>query len=328
MKRHGLCTLLAALVLLGLPLTAHAKETQPERFVITLAGDCTLGANQDNTYALCGFPKVVGADYGYPFRNVADYFAEDDLTLVNLEGPLCDGGASAQKSFVFRGPPAYTAILTQGSVEAVSLANNHTLDYGAAGYESTCQALQDAGLSYAESGKSTLLTTDSGFTVGLYGSVFGSPSIEQMSKDIAQLRKDGAQLVIVCAHWGVEYTYRPNGQQQELGRAAIDAGADIVYGTHPHVLQPIEEYGDGVIFYSLGNFSFGGNTAPRDFDTVLIQQEILRSPDGTVALGERTLIPACISSDPSLNNYQPTPYAPDSEQSRRVLAKLDGTWKR
>lgn len=327
MKRHGLCTLLAALVLLALPLTARAAETQPERFVITLAGDCTLGATPDNTYALCGFPKVVGDDYGYPFRNVASCLQQDDLTLVNLEGPLCDGGAAARKTFVFRGPPEYAGILTQGSIEAVSLANNHTLDYGPAGYASTCQTLDKAGIAYAETGKTTLLTTDSGLCVGLCATVFGTPDAQTLAQQIAQLRKDGAELVVVCAHWGVEYRRQANSQQQELGRAAIDAGADMVVGTHPHVLQPIEEYGGGVIFYSLGNFCFGGNTAPRDFDTVLVQQEVLRDPDGTVRLGQRTLIPASVSSVPSPNNYQPTPYPPDSQDYQRVLAKLDGSWK-
>ena len=93
------------------------------------------------------------------------------------------------------------------------------------------------------------------------------------------------------------------------------------------MLQSIESYNGGVIFYSLGNFSFGGNSAPKDFDTALIQQEVFRDAGGTVRLGERTIVPACISSVSGVNNYQPTPYAPDSEGYQRVLAKLSGTWQ-
>ena len=117
----------------------------------------------------------------------------------------------------------------------------------------------------------------------------------------------------------------PAGDPTALA-AAIDAGADIVFGTHPHVLQPIEYYADGVIYYSLGNFSFGGNGAPDDYDTALLQQEVIRQPDGTVELGELTRIPACISSIPERNNFQPTPMEPGSEAYDRVLSKLDGSF--
>ena len=88
----------------------------------------------------------------------------------------------------------------------------------------------------------------------------------------------------MAPHWGVEGSYRPTQEQMDLAHAAIDAGADIVWGSHPHVLQPIEEYKDGLILYSMGNFCFGGNGAPEDLDTVLIQQEVVKTPDGRVSL--------------------------------------------
>ena len=313
---------------------AFAPETQPEeteptqgqrRYLLTFAGDCTLGSSAATAYAQLGFLKTVGEDYDYPFRNVQDYFAQDDFTLVNLEGPLCEVGNPAAKTFVFRGPTAYTAILTQGGVEAVSLANNHSLDYGQAGYDATREALDAAGIPYVERDSSVVIPLEDGTTAGVYGAVYYLLDTQQIARDIAQLAEQ-ADIVIFAPHWGVEGSYHPTPAQTELAHAAIDAGADIVFGTHPHVLQPVEAYNGGVIFYSLGNFSFGGNPAPEDMDTALIQQEVLLDEAGNVTLGDRTLVPASVSSVEGHNNFQPTPYPADSEDYQRVLAKLDGSF--
>ena len=172
-----------------------------------------------------------------------------------------------------------------------------------------------------------LLTLEGDLKVGLYGMVYYLLDVQDMTQEIQALRDQGAELVIVAPHWGTEGSYRPTQEQIDVGHAAIDAGADIVWGSHPHVLQPVEEYGDGVIFYSLGNFSFGGNGYPQDFDTALIQQEVIRQTDGSICLGERTLVPASVSSVSDRNNYQPTPYDPGSEDYDRVISKLDGTFQ-
>lgn len=301
-------------------------EPQEERFTLTFAGDCTLGANPVNTYAEVGFPRVVGEDYAYPMRNVVSFFASDDATFVNLEGALTETGNPADKTHTFRGPSAYSHILTDNSIEVVTLANNHSLDYGQTGYASTCAALEEAGIPYVERDSGTLITLDCGLKVGLYGMVYYHLDTEDMQTEIASLREQGAELVIVAPHWGVEGSYRPSQLQIDVGHAAIDAGADIVWGSHPHVLQPIEEYNGGIIYYSMGNFCFGGNSMPDDFDTVLLQQEVIRRPDGTVCLGNLTIIPCSISSEERINNYQPTPMAADSQEYARVLSKLDGSF--
>lgn len=294
----------------------------PEQFLLTFAGDCTLGSNPVNWYADCGFIKTVGQDYGHPFRNVLSYFENDDFTMVNLEGPLADVGAPQIKKFTFRGPPAYAEILTGSSVEAVNLGNNHTLDYGRAAYDMTLDTLDEAGVTYAEPGGSALFVTDSGLAVGLYAMHYAQTDTRAMTAGVADLLDRGAELVVVACHWGAEGTYKPSPAQTQVGRAAIDAGASIVFGTHPHVLQSVEYYGGGVILYSLGNFSFGGNTCPDDFDTALIQLEVVREGDGRVHLGDLIAVPACISSVPRVNNYQPTPYEPGTEEYERVMEKL------
>lgn len=305
-----------------LPAEEPARE---QRYLLTFVGDCTLGANPNNYYAGVGFIKTVGEDYGYPFRNVLDYFTGDDATFINLEGALTDQGCPVEKTFTFRGPSDYINILTQNSVEAVTLANNHSYDYGQIGYSSTCSLLEGAGISYVERDSARLVTLDSGLKVGLYGTVYYL-DLADMEAEIASLRQQGAELVIVAAHWGYEGSYQPNSEQINAAHGAIDAGADIVWGSHPHVLQPIESYNGGVIFYSLGNFSFGGNAYPKDYDTALLQQEVIRGSDGTVSLGEMKIVPCCVSSVSDRNNFQPTPLAEGTEAYDRVLSKLDGTF--
>ena len=310
------------------PPETEPAETQPqeEHFFLTFAGDCTFGSNPTNYFAGYGFIKTVGEDYRYPFQNVVDYFENDEFTIINLEGPLCDEGNPVQKKHAFHGPTSYVNILTENSVEAVTIANNHTLDYGQTGYASTVAALNAAGVPYVERDCSTVVTTENGLTIGIYGAVYYLLDVEDMVAEITAMKEQGVDLIIFAPHWGTEGTYHPTQQQIDVGHAAINAGADIVYGYHPHVLQPIEEYNGGILYYSLGNFSFGGNGYPQDYDTALIRQEVIRDADGTVRLGEVTAIPACVSSISGRNNYQPTPYAAGTEEYSRILAKLDGTW--
>lgn len=300
--------------------------TGGERYVLSFAGDCTLGCNLNHTYNGYGFVKTVGEDYDYPFLNFKSYFESDDFTMVNLEGPLCVGGNPAVKEHVFRGSPEYVQILTGSSVEFASLANNHSSDYGTVGYAETKENLEAADISYVERDTSVVVTTESGLTIGIYGAVYYLMEEDVIRSEIATLRRMGVDLVIFAPHWGSENSYITTDEQVKLAHAAIDAGADIVFGTHPHVLQPIEEYNGGVIFYSLGNFVFGGNIYPKDFDTALVQQEIIRESDGSITLGDRTIVPASISSLADRNDYQPTPYEEGSEGYDRVMRKLSGTY--
>ena len=308
------------------PTEPTETEPQQERFVLTFAGDCTLGSTLDSFNHPSSFIKTIGTNYSYPFNNVLKYFENDDFTIINLESVLADSGNPADKLFAFRGPTAYTEIMTGSSVEAVTLANNHTEDFGTAGYNSTTQALTDAGIAYVEKNKTAIYTTESGLTIGLYAAAFQFNEAN-IKASIAKLRDAGAEVVIAAFHWGAEGKYRPNGTQEFFGRAAIEAGADIVYGHHPHVLQRVEQYQDGVIFYSLGNFSFGGNSFPKDLDSAILQQEIIREPDGTIRLGELDMIPCSISSMKVQNNYQPTPMEESDPAYKRVISKLDGSFK-
>ncbi len=306
---------------------ALPQETQPqeERFLLTFTGDSTLGASPFNYYAPFGFVETVGEDYGYPYRNVIGYFAEDECTFANLEGPLTNEGYPQEKTHTFRGPENFVQILTENSVDLVSLANNHSYDYGQTGYDNTLGTLKEANLPFVERDGSRILTTPNGLTIGVYGAVYYKLDVEAIAVEIAKLRET-CDLVIFAPHWGTEMTYQPTKEQVDVGHAAIDAGADIVWGSHPHVLQPMEAYGNGLIFYSMGNFSFGGNGMPDDFDTALIQVEVIRDSQRTISLGEVNIVPCCVSSIPERNNYQPTPYPEGCEEYLRVLSKLNGSY--
>lgn len=307
--------------------TVPATTTAPpEIFTLTFTGDFTPGCMPgqfDNPKAYVG---TVGDDYEYPFAHVREIFEQDDFTFINLEVVLgVDIGRQANKTFVFSGPEEYVQIMTSSSVEAVTLANNHSEDFGTEGYENTRRVLEESGIAYVEAKGTTLFTTESGLVIGLYADCFNF-SQSDIEENIAYLWEQGAEIVICAFHWGAEGTYQPNEKQIHYGHAAIDAGATLVVGNHPHVLQPIEEYNGGLIYYSLGNFSFGGNDHPKDYDSAIIQQQIVRAQDGTVTIGDTIIVPISISSVSDRNNYQPIPYEAGSEEYQRVLDKLGGAF--
>ena len=305
----------------------ETTEPEPQSFTLTFVGDCTLGTQPKNFNYQLAFIKTVGEDYSYNFANVIDYFTGDDFTMLNLEGVLANEGTAAVKQYTFRGPTDYVNILTQNSVEAVSLSNNHSKDFLEAGYLSTTTTLTDAGMPYVEQDKTLIFTTERGLTIGIYAVNIDNLKEEEIVAGISALdANEEVDLVILCAHWGNENTFKANATQKALGHAAIDAGADIVYGTHPHTLQPIEEYNGGIIYYSLGNFAFGGNNKPKDFNTALVQQEVILNPDGTVTLDELTIVPCSVSSVTNTNNFQPTPYEVGSADYEKTMSKLNGTY--
>ena len=314
-----------------LPATEPATEETtvpapvPEHYYLSFAGDCTLGT----MYQLYGisscFPGIVGENYDYPFASVQEWFANDDFTMVNLEGPLTREGTPAEKTFCFRGDPELAHVLPAGSVECVSIANNHSEDFGSVGYENTKKALDGVGVAYAGNGDTILVETDRGLKIGILAVAFYIDRGE-MTEKILSLKDQGAQVVIVSFHWGNEGYFRHTYDQSSYAYEAIDAGANIIFGHHPHVLQPVEEYNGGIIYYSLGNFAFGGNDCPRDFDTALISQEVIVDVDGTVSLGETKAIPCSISPVDNVNRFQPTPYEEGSDRYERVMEKLSGTY--
>lgn len=293
------------------------------QITISLVGDCTLGTDEAFAYdtSLNAYQLYRGSDYF--LQNVKTIFAEDDLTIINMEGPLTESTERNGEKFAFKGAPGFVDILSGSSVEAANLANNHSHDYGEQGFEDTKRILSDAGIT-AFGYDETALITIKGIKIGLVGIYELHDHLErawQLKDNIAKVKQEGADLIITIFHWGNERETVPDSNQLELGHIAIDYGADLVAGHHPHVLQGIEEYRGKYIVYSLGNFCFGGNSAPDDMDTMIFQQTFTIQSGEVLTDENITLIPCSISSETGFNNYQPTPA--EGSEAERILQKID-----
>ena len=305
--------------------SSNATVSSPVSLTLSVVGDCTLGTDETFDYdtSLNAYYENYGADYF--LQNVKDIFSADDLTIANFEGTLTDSDEREDKTFAFKAPASYASILTGGSVEAVNTANNHSHDYGEQSFNDTLAALDDAGIvhfGYDE----TAVTDVKGIKVGLVGiyELYDHLEREQQLKDnIAKVKADGAQLIVVIFHWGNETETVPDSNQTTLGRIAIDEGADLVCGHHPHVLQGIETYKGKNIVYSLGNFCFGGNSSPSDMDTMIYQQTFTIDQNGVKTDNVTNIIPCSISSAAyeGYNNYQPTPE--EGDEADRILSKIN-----
>lgn len=255
--------------------TTPEPTAEPVSITVSMVGDCTLGTdvNFDQSTSFDAFYQMKN-DPGYFFQNVKDIFTADDLTVANMEGTLTTSNDRQQKTFAFKGNPSYTEILTQGGVEATNLANNHSHDYGDQSYEDTIQYLEAAGITTFGYDRTAVMDVK-GIKVGLIGIYElkdGLGRQQQVIDTIQEVKDQGAQVIIVSFHWGTEKSNIPDDIQKTLAHLAVDQGADLVVGHHPHVLQGIEKYQGKNIVYSLGNFCFGGNKNPSDKDTMIFQQ--------------------------------------------------------
>ena len=305
--------------------SSNATVSSPVSLTLSVVGDCTLGTDETFDYdtSLNAYYENYGADYF--LQNVKDIFSTDDLTIANFEGTLTDSDEREDKTFAFKAPASYASILTGGSVEAVNTANNHSHDYGEKSFDDTLAALDDAGIVHFGYDETAVMDVK-GIKVGLVGiyELYDHLEREQQLKDnIAKVKADGAQLIVVIFHWGNETETVPDSNQTTLGRIAIDEGADLVCGHHPHVLQGIETYKGRNIVYSLGNFCFGGNSSPSDMDTMIFQQTFTIDADGIKKDNVTNIIPCSISSAAydGYNNYQPTPA--EGDEATRILGKIN-----
>jgi len=309
---------------------------------ISALGDVVLGQDRRFNYtdSFDHMFEKQGGNYDYFFSNVVDVLSQDDLTIANLEVALTNETQKAEKydygnNYWFIGNPEYANILRAGSVEAVNLANNHTYDYGQAGYDSTRQALKEAGVEYFGYDE-VLIKEIKGVKVGMIG--FNQLGRYEEGLDMDAFKKEVRErieelrnrcdLLIANFHWGEEYKYVQNALQQELAYLAIDSGADLVLGHHPHFLQPIEKYKGRYICYSLGNFCYGGVKKPKDgdYDTVIYQQEFVFDSNNVLQpVDEPFIYPCSISSSSGFNDYRPKLAV--EPQFGRVCEKLKFTPK-
>ena len=300
-------------------------EPVSESITLTFTGDCTFGRDQSFDYDTSFDAFYEENGYEYFFANVKNIFEQDDLTVVNFEGTLTNADSSERvdKQYAFKADPSYVKILSTSGVDAANMANNHSEDYGEQSYTDTLQYLSEAGITTFGYSDSKVVDVK-GVKVGLVGilELFEEKDCQyKMIEQIDAVKAQGAQIVVVTMHWGEEAQYYYDQDQYDLGRIAIDHGADLVIGHHPHRVQAIETYKGKNIVYSLGNFCFGGNYEPSDMDSFVYQQTFTVNGGELVEDNVTNLIPISISSASSYNNYQPTPYE-DPDEIARIIAKI------
>lgn len=300
--------------------TATDKKTSKETTItISAAGDCTLGIDSRIHHTFDSYYTKNGN--AYFLKKVKPVFSKDDITIVNFEGTLTTSTNRANKAFTFKGPKKYVGILKKGSVEVVTLANNHSMDFGRKGLADTQKTLKKNKIAYCYN--STIAYKKiKGIKIAFIGfSQLEGTTASQVTKAIKKAKKKRAKIIITSFHWGIEREYYPNSKQTSLAHSAINTGASLVLGHHPHVLQGIERYKGRYIVYSLGNFCFGGNTNPKDKDTMIFQQTF-HIKDGKVLSKKDARVIACsLSGSSACNDYQPRILKGSSK--KRVIKKLN-----
>ena len=302
--------------------TSKASHDTPVSLTVSVVGDCTLGTDENFDYStsLNAYFENYGKEYF--FQNVKSIFEADDLTIANNEGTFTDSYDREDKTFAFKAPASFAGIYSCSSVEAVNTANNHSHDYGEQSFQDTMDALDAEGIIHFGYDETAVMDIK-GVKVGLVGIYELNDHLEreqQLKDNIAKVKEDGAELIIVIFHWGNEKETVPDSNQTTLGHLAIDLGADLVCGHHPHVLQGIEEYKGKNIVYSLGNFCFGGNSYPNDMDSMIFQQTFTITDNGVKEDNVTNIIPCSISSAYGYNNYQPTPA--EGDEKTRIMEKI------
>ena len=299
------------------------EENLPDTVTISSVGDCSLGKLQIHSTvdSFLDYYDSYGSDYF--MKNVKDYFLADDLTIANLEVVLSNTEAAGQdKEFLIKGRPEFTSILKDAGIDVVGTGNNHILDYGETGANDTWQALNDAGIPYAYNDKTVLYTTANGHKVGIAASCLLNESRMQfLLNGIQELKAEGAELIIVMPHWGVERENYANERQVTLAHQLIDAGADLILGSHPHVVQGFEIYNGKMIAYSQGNFCYGGHHNPADKDSFIYQQTFTFTDGALDPTVDVHIVPCLISSTTSKNDFCPTPQT--GEAAETILNHLN-----
>ena len=282
---------------------------------ITGTGDFTVGGDSRKSTNIWDTElKRQGGDPQFCMKNIRDVLAEDDLTIVNFEGTLTDSthipSSKKENQFLFSAPPEYVKLLSENSVEAVALENNHVMDHGEDAYIETQTHLSNAGIVWSGDGEVGVIEVK-GIQIAMLSYLCIDRYDQLWDKVPADIQAAKAQypIVIVNFHWGNELEYAPTNNQVKMGRLAVDSGADLVLGHHSHRIQPIEYYNGVYICYSLGNFCFAGNSKPSDMTSYLFQTRfrIRETENGQQITNEGfIIIPIRISSRTDRNDFIPT----------------------
>ncbi|MGL4820418.1 MAG: CapA family protein [Bacilli bacterium] len=303
------------------------KRNTKDRTVLSFVGDTAFGTYPEAPKHL-HFDEVFKKNKGdntYVFKNVQPWFQTDDLTIMNAESAFTTATKAVPKMWRIKSHPKHVAFLPPSSVEVANLANNHSHDYYEVGYRDTLDAFKKHDVATFNTDKPYIKTVD-GIQIVLLGYDYrmrdSSPKNSQKIVQDVKKYKQKDNLVIVNMHWGVEYRETPVTYQQQYAHAALDAGADLIIGHHPHRLQSVEKYKGKYIFYSIGDFAFGADPTLKSIQTAIVRTS-WKKTDAGIKLADWWIVPTLENSDGSKteNNYQPLPVF--GEEAKEIVAELE-----
>ncbi len=272
---------------IGDNLVAQLSCAMPEAATFLAAGDMLMGWFVDELYISQHGPE-------YLFKRMADLTRSADITFANLENPMSTRGVMENKGLMFRASPEAVKGLVYGGIDVVNLANNHVGDYGAQALLDTFDVLTRNGIGYVGAGRnraearSPWITTTKGIRIallayneiepGYFAATDSRPGTAWIEPEsvYSEIKKAKAQadFVIASFHWGIEYTVHPNSRQQEIARRAVEAGAGLIVGHHPHVVQGIGFVGQAYVNYSIGDFVYSQPTRPATGEGIILRAVI------------------------------------------------------
>ena len=314
-------------------LDASATDAEEKDFDIKMSfvGDCCMATNlEDSSYGTLLWYES-NAETTYFFDGVRSYFEEDDLTVANCENVFSDSTVGPRdkgegRNFWFRSPAWFARVFSDNNIEAVTVNNNHTNDYGPECFEDTKKALDDAGVDWGFRDK-VIYYEEDGYKIGVVCVSFYYYEEAEGILPYLEIAKENSDFQIIFFHGGTENVYQPEDWKIQACHMLVDNGADLILGAHPHVLQRRENYNGVDIVYSLGNFCFGGNTAPRSNRTIIYQYDLKLHKSGeevTLVDKQENMIP-CYVYTGSQNNWQPYPIGEEDQAiADRIISFMNG----
>lgn len=317
----------STLPLTELTTTVETTKTAntPKKITISFLGDCTLASQKGVEQEGNMINYLNTKDTSYFFERCMDIINYDDFTIANCENVFSDNAVDPvykdySPAFWFRSSRKNASVFADNSIDAVSIANNHSGDYKEAGYVETKDALEKVGVLWGDIENPIILEKDR-ISIAIICCKFWSSYYEtSIINKIEELSKT-TDIQIVFFHGGTEKIHTPEDWKIAGCRKFVDAGADLVIGGHPHVLQPYEEYNGVSIIYSIGNFCYGGHRSPEN-RTIIYQQTFTLDENNVILESEENIIPFYVYTGPT-NNWQPAPIE-NQEEIDKVLDFLYG----
>ena len=308
---------------------AAAPEVRDFDIEMTFIGDCCMASDLENRSEGSMLWSEENLPSTYFFEKVNQHFMDDDLTVANCENVFSDSqGVLRDKGedggFWFKSPARYAGIFKDGGIDAVSICNNHTLDYGKDALEDTGEALDAAGVDWGLRDK-IIYYEKEGYRIAIVCVAYYNFNEVYDAAAYLKEAEENSDFQVIYFHGGKEYEPNPENWKVSACRYLVDEGADLVIGAHPHCLQRIEEYGGAEIVYSLGNFCFGGNNYPKTNKTIIYKCYLtIHEEDGVQTLSAKNseIIP-CYVYTGDHNNWQPAPIE-DKAEAEQVVAFMNG----